>query len=462
MFNPEEKIKIFSEKMLTNNKKIKIVNIITIIIIGVILLSPTIKILTGYWVIGSDGLDYYAHLRSVMIDQDLNYENEFRDFNKYNHYVPDYNIKTETGYVKNGHPIGPALLWIPWFVIANCITYLTNIFIFKIPSDGYSMFYQIFIGIGSIIYGLLAIFFIYKITRTFFNEFISKLSILVILLSTNLIYYFINEQSMSHLPSLFCVSLFIYLWIRDYGKRTFKSYFWMGLVSGLMTLMRYQNVFFGVLILYELLEFLLKDKITLRKIYNTLNKSLIYFLGLSILLIPQLIVFKVIYGSFLINPYDNLGNFNFASYLVEVILSPNYGLVIWTPLILFSFIGMYYFTKDYKKIGLLFLLCFLIQWIIISSFEGWGVNVSSMFGLRHLIECSFIFVVGLGAFIKRFYNKNIFLSILFGIFIVWNCLLILQYITGLIPTDHYIDWLTIVKNQIKLVPYVLSKILSNF
>jgi len=56
------------------------------------------------WVIGSDGLVYYAHLRSLMIDGDLQYENEFRDFNPYKHSVPDINLRTETG-----HRTGPVL-----------------------------------------------------------------------------------------------------------------------------------------------------------------------------------------------------------------------------------------------------------------------------------------------------------------------------------------------------------------
>ncbi len=62
------------------------------------------------WSLGSDGLSYYAHLRSAAIDLDLNYANEFRDFNPLNHAVPNADVKTATGRVANKYPIGPALL----------------------------------------------------------------------------------------------------------------------------------------------------------------------------------------------------------------------------------------------------------------------------------------------------------------------------------------------------------------
>ena len=54
-----------------------------LIIIGSILFYTLITFNKGY-VIGSDGLSYYAHVRSFFIDRDLNYENEFKEYNPNN------------------------------------------------------------------------------------------------------------------------------------------------------------------------------------------------------------------------------------------------------------------------------------------------------------------------------------------------------------------------------------------
>ena len=64
--------------------------------------------------------------------------------------------------------------------------------------------------------------------------------------ATNLIYYFIREPSMSHVLSMFAVSLFLYLNLRDFGKKTPSTFIFSGLAAGLMILIRYQNALFMI------------------------------------------------------------------------------------------------------------------------------------------------------------------------------------------------------------------------
>ena len=94
------------------------------IVLAIFIISIfSVKVMVGGWGIGSDGLGYYAHLRSTMIDGDLHYENEFRDFNRFNHSVLNPNLRTETNHVPNKYPIGSAILWFPFFLFAHLLTY---------------------------------------------------------------------------------------------------------------------------------------------------------------------------------------------------------------------------------------------------------------------------------------------------------------------------------------------------
>src|SRR5215467_5736350 len=67
------------------------------------------------WVRG-DGVGYYAYLRSVLIDHDLRFENDYLAGNEsfvlarvdaQGHLLP--NLYTKTGYVENHFSVGPAM-----------------------------------------------------------------------------------------------------------------------------------------------------------------------------------------------------------------------------------------------------------------------------------------------------------------------------------------------------------------
>jgi len=180
-------------------------------------LSLIVKLSAGYWGITGDGLSYYAHLRSLMLDHDLHYENELKFFNKFRYELPSFDIRTSTDHVPNKYPIGPGLLWVPFFGFGHFSTHLANLFGIPLPLDGYSVLYQFFICLGSIFYGFLGLFFLYKINRIFFESNIAAISVTTIFLSTNLLNYYISEQAMPHILSMFSVALFAYLCLRDYG-----------------------------------------------------------------------------------------------------------------------------------------------------------------------------------------------------------------------------------------------------
>ena len=412
-------------------------------------LSLIVKLSAGYWGITGDGLSYYAHLRSLMLDHDLHYENEFKLFNEFHYELQDFNKRTSTGHVPNKYPVGPALLWAPFFGFAHFSTYLVNLFGFPLPLDGYSVLYQFFICLGSIFYGLLGLFFLYKINRIFFEANIAAISVTTILLSTNLLNYYISEQAMPHIMSMFSVALFAYLCLRDYGTKAVQSYIYLGLSAGLMIMVRYQNALFMIVPLFELIFISFGRDKSCNDILISVGNGILFIVVLALVLIPQFVVWKVLYGNFVVYTYPGEG-FNFLSpKLIETLFSSRHGLISWTPIILLALGGYLLYFRQSKTIYWALLTCFLLQWYTNSSWHCWWFGNS--FGGRAFINCTFIFTIGLSALIKRFYNKKIYLSVLFAVLIMWNFLFVAQYIVGLVPQGDYVSWKAVAKNNCKLI-----------
>src|SRR5918997_2603373 len=73
----------------------------------------------------SDEIEYFAYLRSLYFDRDLFFDNEYRYFYDRNiaraHFFKEtfLDFATPTGHRRNFAPIGSALLWAPFYAVAD-------------------------------------------------------------------------------------------------------------------------------------------------------------------------------------------------------------------------------------------------------------------------------------------------------------------------------------------------------
>ena len=71
------------------------------------------------WV-ASDGTGYYAYTRSLALDGDLDFANEYREMPfPHTPLNPAQQVIAATGYSFNPFSIGPGLLWLPGFALAH-------------------------------------------------------------------------------------------------------------------------------------------------------------------------------------------------------------------------------------------------------------------------------------------------------------------------------------------------------
>ena len=110
------------------------------------------KVPSNPWdrVIVSDGKGYYSYLPALFIYHDT----DFGFIDKYeSDYYPaggqlykDFRFDTGNGIVNKYFP-GPAVLWLPFFTGAHAVAT-----IFGVPTDGYSMPYQLAIAFAAFFY----------------------------------------------------------------------------------------------------------------------------------------------------------------------------------------------------------------------------------------------------------------------------------------------------------------------
>jgi hypothetical protein len=407
--------------------------------------------------IHGDGVYYYSFTRSLFFDRDLDTTNEYLHYWGETKEKPLW--KTVTGKNANFAPIGSALLWLPWMLLGHMLAKGFNLLGWGLAVDGYSYPYEALVCLGSAFYGFLGIFFSYLVSRDYFSQRISLLSAISIWFATSVVAYMTIYISMAHMSSLFAVALFIYLWQRQRGNRDLSNWIALGLSGGLMTLVRTENIIFSGLLLADLIGAITnrRGEKDLKKIW--LGIGIAFFL-LVIVLLPQFLAWKSIYGSYLAIPYREAGG-RFEPTLswiskslinsFKLLFSSRHGLFIWTPITILSILGSIQLCRRAPELGWPYLSLFLIFVLFYGSWSCWWGGHS--FGARFLIKCTPIFVLGLAALMEVLEKRISFkpLPLIGGLFIGWNFLMIVQYSTNMISRDDYVPMRELFLNQFRLI-----------
>ncbi len=380
--------------------------------------------------ITGDGRYYYAQMRSVIYDGDIDFENDLRMFNPNNKDLSKDQIHPETGKTIIKYPIGNALLFSPVVIATKFLNEILNALGFNITNNGYSATSQFFLCLLSAFYLMLAGFLIYRLLLLFNRSIpLPRLLVVIAFLSSAALYYATMEPSMSHISSLLSVSAYLYFSFANYGKKKKGGQIILISVSAaLMILSRNQNITFLLVSLVEFIHLVQKKNYT--ALMDFLKMSVI---GL-IMLIPQFIYWKIIFGDYIVYSY---GGESFSHYakpkIFSVLFSRKAGLFFWNPFLLAGLIGSIMMVFERKKHALLLLVLFFIQVYINSSWGCWWLG--DAFGYRGLINCMPILVLGMAHLFMKLetpVQKSLFIG-LGAFFILVNHLLIFQYCAGWIP-----------------------------
>jgi hypothetical protein len=430
------------------------------------------------WVRG-DGVGYYAFARAPLIEHNLDFLHDYQQANTSfrenrldENGQPHPEFRTPTGHLDNHFTVGPAILWAPFLLVAHAGVLLARSLGSAIPADGFSSPYRIAMALATAFYGFLGLLISFRLARKYVDERWALLATLATWWASSLPVYMYFNPSWSHAHSAFVVALFLWYWHETRDSRTLPQWILLGALAGLMLNVYYANAMLFVILPVEALReysaAFRRATPAIPSVPQLLGRHLAFCATLILSLLPTFIAHRVVYGGIFESGYVSPSDWFWTSpYLLSVLFSANHGMISWTPILLFSILGLFAFWRSVPRVGSTFLLAALAFYYFIASYPDWA-GISS-YGSRFFVSLTALFVLGLAVFLDRFTRffrtRRAALAaacIFLACFVFWNAGLMFQWGSHLIPARGPISFPQMIRNQFLVVPRQITAQLEKY
>lgn len=394
--------------------------------------------------IGSDGVYYYTYVRSLVIDGDLDFTNEYTYFHLP---LPPRELRP-TAHVPNKYALGPALLWLPFFLVAHLLALSANRLGLPVTADGYSYLYQSAVSIGSIVYGTLGFVLAVTCAQHRFSRAAVLWAVVVLWLASNAFYYMVFEPSMAHMVSLFSVSALLTVWYTRFRQPTppaLRATILLGLTAGVVPLVRLQDVVFVAVpagwVIAQTIRATSAGQYpcALRWGGHALLAGTIALLVFS----PQLATWQYLYGTWSTSPYVAERSRAFiwlTPQIGSVLFSSFHGLFTWHPIYLIALGGLILIARTERWVALALLLAMGLNSYIVAAWWAWWQGDS--FGGRMFLNATWVWLFGLMAVGQWLWiQRQRWVAIGVGLLLmIWNALSLAQLRLGFVPMSAPLTW----------------------
>lgn len=357
----------------------------------ILLAGLTIPFLLTANLYAPDGVAYFGFTHSLIIDRDISLKNELDYYNVPSGIKEKWFYPTKEGLVGFPFAIGSSLSSIPFFLFGHILTKIASSIGTIIPlglgGDSYqgSFLYVIAVSLGNCFYAILGFFISLFLLRRLFSKEDSLLACITIWFASPLTFVFFYQATYSHLFESLTVAIFIYTWFILQKDSSLFRWFLLGLIFALISMARWQNLTFGILLL-------IPPRINLRLLIS----YPLFLLGGFIGFLPQLITWKIIYGRFLLIPQGGEYMKWKSPEILNLLFSSWHGLYSWTPITILSTIGLILLWKKSRRLCMGLITVFLIQLYVNGCISDWWGGLA--FSARRMAGYSSIFMIGLVAF----------------------------------------------------------------
>jgi len=329
-------------------------------------------------VIEWDIISYYAYLPATFIYHDPSLA--FTDSYKGPHKFTIWYEKTPEGKYVIKMTMGLSLLYLPFFAAGHAAALLTGA-----DAGGYSEPYKIALLFSAVFYLALGLYYLRKILLEYFSDLVTALVIAGFAFGTNLFWYSTTDAPMSHVYSFAVIACFLWQTINWHRRPSLKRSVLIGLLAGLIVLIRPTNIIIAlVFLVYNTTGILsLKDKIILYiKNYNLL---LVIVFFAALVWVPQIIYWRAVTGHFFFYSYTQNERFFFSHpQIINGLFSFRKGLFIYTPLMILAFAGIWHLWKLKSPFALAITIFLPLNIYIIYSWWCWWYGGG--FGSRPFID----------------------------------------------------------------------------
>ncbi|MEN8810747.1 MAG: hypothetical protein ABF272_05075, partial [Flavobacteriales bacterium] len=367
-----------------------------------------------YSVISSDGIGYYSYLTHIF------------ETNSFSQQVPDNRFVFDfKGKGVNKYYVGTAISMSPFYALGKLFS--------SEGSTSSSFSYQFAISLSGIFYLILGLIFTQKLLKLFhFSEKIISITLLLFFFGTNLLVYSVFQPSMSHVYSFCWVAAFLFF-TKKYALSVKSEYLYASIAClALLVLVRPIN---GIVVF--LIPFLIGSwQGTMFYFWSIFSKKRLVFSVLIFLLISgiQPLMWYLQSGNWWIWSYAQEGFYFSSPHLFDFLFSFRKGVFIYTPMLLFSFLGGILWLSKNRFQGIGVLLFFVGVVYLLSSWWNWYYGPS--FGQRPLVDFYSISAILLALSVKQFLgSRQQYIALFLGvIFVLLNLFQTYQFQNGIISS----------------------------
>ena len=293
--------------------------------------------------IRSDGNEYYAYVRSLVIDHDLQFDNEYaRAEETFKDAMTGELTVSPAGYRRNIASVGPSMLWAPFFLAGHAAVYVMQSRGQAVPADGFSWPYLWACAGGTALYAFIGLWLSYKMALRFAAPTAALFATIAVWLASSLPVYLYFLPFHAHALAMFSVAWFLWRWfrLRD-GADSRSSWFIWGMSGGVAFAVYYLD---GIVLAVALVEWVMRA-VRSRQFVATLVGGAMFLAGAAVVVAPGLAIKGLLDGSLFATGYQGTIFFWRDPRLMAVAFSPEHGLFSWTPVLLLAALGLLFAVR---------------------------------------------------------------------------------------------------------------------
>jgi hypothetical protein len=356
-----------------------------------------------------DVYGYYIYLPSFFIYGDLAHLDSIRELFAMYKPAADFHhayLQPNGNYVMK-YPIGVALIYLPFFLIAHCWALLGHY-----PADGFSFPYQFCIAFGSTAIAIAGLAIMRKVLLRYFSDLVVCLTLIALVLGTNYFNYASTDGAMPHNYLFTVFALIIFLTIRWHENHKPETAFFLGLCIGLATIMRPTDCLAALIPALWGVRSIKELPYRFKFLAGHWKQMILFGLAGLTALLPQLIYWKIYSGHFIHYSYGDFGFHWLHPHIIDGMFSFKKGWLVYSPMMGFALIGFYFLYQKLRFTFFTIIIFFVVNLYIVFSWEIW--TYGGGFGARALVESYALLIFPLAALIARVIQSRL---LSFAIFI---------------------------------------------
>lgn len=326
--------------------------------------------------IGWDASGYYWYLPAFLIYDDP----KQLDFSTgiYQQYAPTPDIQQyfdhDSGSKVMKYSSGMALQYLPFFGVAHALAPTLGY-----PADGFSRPYQFAIQFGSVLFCFVGLWYLRKVLKAYFPDSTVAAVIVLYVLGTNYLNYAAIDGAMTHNWLFSWYAILLWVTHRYHIQPTFSGAAKMGLTLGIMALTRPTELLAVIIPLFWTMSSFQKEVIWARARFLWAHRQhLALTVGTMISVgFIQLLYWRYVSGDWIVYSYQDQGFSWFSPHFKNFIFSFRTGWLIYTPMMIFAFLGVYALIKS-KIHTVPLLLFFFLNLYIVCAWDAWSYGARAM------------------------------------------------------------------------------------